>query len=97
VAVAAPVAVAVKVTEQVPLARVQLVGLKVPAAPVDVKLTVPVGVLAVPGELSATVALHELPWPTATGDEHETVVVVPRRLTVIVPVPVLMSWVVSPP
>ena len=86
-----------KVTEQVPLARVQLVGLKVPAAPVEVKLTVPVGELAVPGELSATVALQELPWPTTTGDEHETVVVVARRFTVIVPVPVLMSWVVSPP
>jgi hypothetical protein len=46
------------VTEQVPLTSVQLAGLKELVPTLLVKLTVPVGVLVVPGEVSVTVAVH---------------------------------------
>ncbi len=56
---AVPAAVAVNVTEHVPSARVQLAaGVKLPAGPVSVKLTEPVGVLVVPGAVSVTVAVQ---------------------------------------
>ena len=41
-------------------------ALKLPA-PLEVKLTVPVGVLAVPPSVSVTVAVHVDGCPTATG------------------------------
>lgn len=56
--VAVPVALGVKVTEHEPLARVHEAALSVPAAPLLVNDTVPVGVLAVPGDVSVTVAVH---------------------------------------
>ena len=56
--VAVPVALGVNVTEQVPAARVQLAALNVPAAPLEVNATVPVGVLMVPGEVSVTAAVQ---------------------------------------
>jgi len=102
---AVPVPVpAVKVTWQVAVPRVpatRLHGLpvKVPAAPVLVKVTVPVGVIRVPGFVagSFTVAVHVVAWP---GDmlvgEQLTVVVVDRGLTTILVVPLLAAWEMSP-
>ena len=49
--VSVPVAVGVMLTEQEPATRVQL--------PPGVKVTVPVGVVFVPGAVSATAAEHE--------------------------------------
>jgi len=56
---AVPVAVAVKVTEQLPDTRAQVVELNEPAEPVSVNVTVPVGVVTVPGEVSVTVAVQD--------------------------------------
>jgi hypothetical protein len=97
VTVTVPVAVAVKPTEQVPAVRVQLVGVKEPAAPVDVNETVPVGVEAVPGEVSVTVAVHVDATPTTTGEVQETAVAVARRLTTKLVVPLLPVCPASPP
>ncbi len=95
---AVPVAVAVNVTEHVPSARVQLAaGVKLPAGPVSVKLTEPVGVLVVPAAVSATVAVHVEPWLTATGEVQETVVEVVLALSVTEAVPLLVAWIESPP
>lgn len=92
-----PTALGVNVTEQVPADNVQLAELKVPAAPALVKATVPVGVMAVPGEVSVTVAVHVVGWLIATVEgEHTTVVEVVRSVTVIVVVPELARWFVSP-
>lgn len=52
------VAVGVKVTLQVPPTRVQVADENTPAPPVAVNVTVPVGVLAVPGEVSVTTAVQ---------------------------------------
>src|SRR3979490_2413044 len=89
VAVTVPVAVAVKDTEHEPAVRVQLVGVNEPVAPVDVNATVPVGVVAVPGEVSVTVAVQVEAWPTTTGEVQETAVAVARRLTVMLLLPEL--------
>ncbi len=86
-----PVAVAVKVTEQVPDASVQLAGLNEPAAPVDVNDIVPVGVLEIPADVSATVAVQVEATPTTTGLVQDIVVEVVRGLTVIDPVPELVA------
>jgi hypothetical protein len=96
---AVPVAVAVNVTEQVPDTRAQVVELNEPAGPVSVKVTVPVGVLAVPGDESPTVALQEEATPTRTGLVQTTVVVVVLRPTVTVAAVVLLLpvWPLSPP
>ena len=67
------VAPAVNVTEHDPAFKVQvLVGLNVPVAvPVTLKVTVPVGVLVVPGELSATVAVQlEFPFTLIEVGTH---------------------------
>ena len=57
-----PLALGVKVTEHDPADRVQdVAGVKVPAAPVAVKLAVPAGVLVVPPEVSETLAVHVEP------------------------------------
>ena len=77
-----PVAVAVKVTEQLPDTRAHVVELKEPAGPVSVKVTVPVGVVTVPGEVSVTVAVQDEAWPTTTGLVQTTAVEVLRLLTV---------------
>ncbi len=95
---AVPVAVAVKVTEQLPETKAHVVELNDPAGPVSVKVTVPVGVVAVPGEASATVAVQDDACPTTTGLVQTTVVDVARRLTVTLAATlVLVLWVVSPP
>ena len=84
------------VTEQVPLASVQLVAENEPVTPLAEKLTVPVGVLVVPADASATVAVHVEAWLMTTGEVHEIVVVVCRRVTVTVVVPELVECVESP-
>ncbi len=85
-------------TEQLPETSVQLAtGVKLPV-PLLKKLTVPVGVVAVPGEVSATVAVQVDDEPTWTDAGLQvTVVVVVRRLTVTVALPVLVACVESPP
>jgi hypothetical protein len=98
VMVAVPVAVAMKVTEQLPEARVQVAELKDPAAPTSVKLTLLDGVIVVPGEVSETVAVHDEAWFTTTGLEQVTEMEVVRRLTVMLAEAlVLPLWDESPP
>ncbi len=77
-----PVAVAVNVTEQLPDARVQVVELNEPAGPVSVNVTVPVGVVTVPADVSVTVAVHDEATPTTTGLVQTTAVEVVRGFTV---------------
>ena len=79
---AVPVAVAVKVTEQLPETRAHVVELNEPAGPVSVNVTVPVGVIMVPGEVSLTVAVQEEAWPITTGLVQTTAVEVLRSFTV---------------
>ena len=63
---------------------------KPPATPVEVNVTVPVGVIGVPeAEVSATVAVQVEAWLTTTGLLHDTVVDVVLRLTAIFVVPAL--------
>jgi len=88
---------AVKVAWQVAVPRVpatKLHGLpvKVPAAPVLAKVTVPVGVVRVPGFVagSVTVAVHVVARPgEMLVGEQATVVFVPRMLTTTFAVPLL--------
>ena len=79
---AVPVAVAVKVAEQLPDTNVHVVELKDPVGPVSVKVTLPVGVVTVPAEVSDTVAVHEEATPTTTGLVQTTAVEVVRGFTV---------------
>ena len=61
-------------------------------------VTVPVGVIFVPVELSDTVTVQvdELGWVTGLGLQL-MVTVAPRLLTVRVEVPELLAWTESPP
>ncbi len=93
---AVPVALGVNVTEHVPSARVHEAALKLPAAPVLVNDTLPVGVVAVPGEVSVTVVVHVDACPTNTGLVHDTAVADARTVTVIEPEPELVACIVSP-
>jgi hypothetical protein len=78
---AVPAALGVNVTEQVPVASVQLAALRVPARPVAVNPTVPAGVEAPTPLVSATVAVHVDGWLIATGLGLQTTVVeVVRRV-----------------
>lgn len=98
VTVAVPWDVPVRIVEQLavpplPLS-VQLAGDTLP--PLAVKLTLPVGVVAVPAAVSLTVAV-QLPVPLkAIGVTHDTVVDVVRLLTVMDPLPELVVCVASP-
>jgi len=93
--VALPDVAAVRVTEQLPLTRAQVVELNEPKLVVQV--TVPVGVLVVPAAISATVAVHVEPWLATTGDPHVIEVEVVRRFTVMAVVPGNPAeWVESP-
>ncbi len=85
VTVAVPAAVPVKATEQLPAAlRVQLGAFREPV-PVDVKLTLPPGVIAVATSVSVTVAVHVEAWLiTTVPGLQTTLVAVERLLTVIV-------------
>jgi len=67
-------------TLQLPEVSGQLPETGVTEPPEAVKVTTPAGTLAEPGELSVTVAVQLLVWPTLTG-RHETVVLVERLLT----------------
>ncbi len=64
-------------------------ALNVPV-PLLVKVTLPPGVIAVPGEESVTVTLQVDPWLITTGVAHDTVVVVARGLTTMLVVPLLL-------
>jgi len=70
-----PVAVAVKVTEQLPDTRVQVVELNEPAEPVSANVTAPVGVTGEIVEVSLTVAVQVEDWFTTTeeGEQLTTV------------------------
>jgi len=58
--------------------RVQVVELKVPG-PLLLQLTVPVGVIGVPGDVSVTVAVHVVEWKSwMVLGEQLTLVVVER-------------------
>ena len=62
-----PTAEGVKVTWQLPEVRVQLGGVLREPGPVEVKLTVPVGVVDPDVEVSSTLAVQVEAWPTTTG------------------------------
>ena len=79
----------VHVADAVVPARVQVV--KVPVTPVSARLTVPVGVMKVPGEVSETVTVQVEPWLTTTGVVQETVVVVVRWFTTMLVVTLLLQ------
>ncbi len=96
--VAVPVVVAVKVTGQLPEDRVQLLELNAPAGPVSLNVTLPVGVIIVPGEVSDTVAVQDEAWFTTTGLEQTRAVEVVRGFTVILAAALaLPRWDESPP
>ncbi len=82
--VALPAAVPVKLTVQLPPVRVQFAALNEPV-PVDVKVTVPVGVIGVPAvEVSVTVAVQVDAWLITTGVAQETAVAEVLTVTVII-------------
>ena len=85
-----PEALGVNITEHEPAASVHVAALNVPAAPLLLQVTVPVGVLVVPAAVSVTVAVQVDAWLTTTGEVHETAVEVVLRLTVRVAVPELL-------
>ena len=63
--------------------------LKVPVL-FETSANVPVGVMNVPGEVSATVTLQVDAWPIVIGPEQLIVVVLARLLIVILAVPELV-------
>ena len=81
------VKVEVHVAAAVVPARVQVV--KVPVTPVWLSATVPVGVMKVPAEVSVTVTVQVEAWLITTGVVQLTAVVVARRLTTMLVVPLL--------
>jgi hypothetical protein len=81
------VKVEVHVADAVVPARVQVVN--VPVTPVSDSATVPVGVMNVPVEMSATVTVQVDAWFATTGVVQLTVVVVALGLTTMLVVPVL--------
>lgn len=93
-----PAVVAVNVDVHVAdaVAPARMHGVNDPETPVSVKVIVPVGVMNVPGELSVTVTLQVVSTLITTGDVQLTVVVVVRRFTVMLIVPPLVAWDVSP-
>ena len=74
---AVPAAEPVKVVEQVPADSRQLVELSDPA-PVELNVTVPVGVTGDPDEVSETLVEQVDGTFTMTGVVHETVMLVER-------------------
>ena len=68
-----------------------------PAVALVENATVPLGVIAMPGDASCTVAVHVAGEPMVTGEGvHTTDVIVFRCVTVIPAVPWLMPWLASP-
>ena len=74
-----------KVEEQVAVAPVpvRVHAVNVPVTPVSAIVTVPDGVIAVPGDVSVTVTLQAEPWLITTGEAHVSAVVVVRLFTTI--------------
>ncbi len=71
--------------------------LKLPPAPVSFHVTAPVGVVAIPVEMSVIRAVNVIMFPIMTSEGFgDTSVVVARRLTVSVDVPELVIWLESP-
>ena len=81
------VKVEVQVADAVVPARVHVVN--VPVTPLSLKATVPVGVMKVPAEVSVTVTVQVEAWLATTGVVQLTVVLVARRLTTTLVVPLL--------
>jgi hypothetical protein len=100
VCVPAPTAEGVYVTEQLPLTSVQLAaGLKPPEPELENE-TEPVGVDAVPDDVSLIVAVHVDPWPTTRGVWQLTAVEVERVVTLNakgLALLLLEEWPLSPP
>ncbi len=69
---------------------------KEPVTPVSDSVTVPVGVIAVPSDVSVTVTVQVEAWLTTTGVVQLTAVDVDLRLTVMLVVPLLGAWDESP-
>jgi hypothetical protein len=68
-----------------------------PVIPVSESATVPVGVRNVPADdVSVTVTVQVEAWLMNTGVVQLTVVLVVRGLTVMLVVPLLVAWFVSP-
>jgi len=63
-----------------------LEGVKTPVELV-VNITVPVGVITVPGEISVTVATHVVDWVIVTGVLQLIEVEVVRRVPLTIPLP----------
>lgn len=93
-----PVVLPLKLTVQVPPLSTQLALAGVGVVPVPVALTVnvPVGVEAVPPEVSLTVTVQLLATVGSTGLAQLTVVEVTRLLTAAVVFPELPTWLASP-
>ena len=85
---------AVKVEEHVAVAPVpdRVHAVNVPVTPVSAMVTVPLGVIAVPGDVSVTVTLQAEPWLMTTGEAQVTAVVVVLGLTTMLAVPWLVVW-----
>jgi hypothetical protein len=93
VIVETPVVLGVKVTEHVPVAdRVHVGAEKAPAAPVEVNVTVPAGVVAPAPLVSATVAVQVEGWLIGTdagAQETDVDVVLNTPVTVPLVAPLL--------
>src|SRR5690348_16121897 len=81
--------------EPVPVS-IQLVTLKLPATPVCVKLTDPLGVVAPTAEVSVTIAVHVETWFARMGLEHETLTLVECLPGDSIVDPALPLWLLSP-
>lgn len=68
------------------------------SAPVTETVTMPVGVMAVPGDVSLTVTVHVVDCPTVTMAGLQVMdVLVVRSVTVTFALPLLPVWTESPP
>ena len=86
-----PTALPVKLAVQLPALSVQLVLAGDAPAPLAVRLTVPDGVVVVPGDVSATVTVQVLAVFGSTGLTQLRDVDVERLFTVTEPLPVLAA------
>jgi hypothetical protein len=98
-----PTALGVNPTEQLAVAEPAWVSVhsslsKLPEPLISSNPTVPVGALAIPGEVSVTVAVQVVSRPVATGfGEQSTIVLAARSSTDSAWLPLLSVWVASPP
>ena len=76
----------------VELTAPRLHGVPVNDPPPLVKLTVPAGVLGVPGEVSFTEAVHVEDWPIWTEDGLQTIVVDVVRLLMVIVLDAVAFW-----